>query len=59
MNKNVNRRKTLSYKIKLWFYKVTFRDMVDYVKKAVPFVVEFVMCALFFGLILLIPALFH
>lgn len=59
MYKNMKKRRTLEYKMKLWFYKVTFRDVIDYVKAVLPFMVEIVMCALFLGLIFVVPALFH
>ena len=52
-------RNSLSYKIKMWYYRLTFRDIKHAVKIVLGFVFEFIMVFLGFVLIFLIPALFH
>ena len=52
-------RKSWSYKIKMWFYRLTFRDIKCAVKVVSEFIFEFIMVFLGFVLIFLIPALFH
>lgn len=59
MRKDMKRRKSLNYKIKFWFYRLTFRDISTGIKTVLSWMIEFVMCAIVFGLIFLVPAFFH
>ena len=59
MRKNMMRRQSLIYKIKFWFYRLTFQDVLIKVKKVSNLVIEFIMCALMFGLLFFGPAFFH
>lgn len=57
MRNDMKRRKSLEYKIKFWFYRLTFGDVTHIVGRVFGFGIEFVMCAIALGLIFLIPAL--
>lgn len=59
MYKNMKKRQSIIYKMKFWFYRLTFRDVNIGVKMILNYVIEFVMCALIFGLIFLVPAFFY
>lgn len=52
-------RKSWSYKIKMWFYRLTFEDIKKTANIICSFVFEFVIALLGFILLFLIPALFH
>ena len=56
MHKNFIRRKSLMYKVKLWFYRLTLQDFIRDAKVALSFLVELVMCLLMFGLLFIAPA---
>ena len=59
MRGDFKRRRKLSSKIKLWFRRLTFRDVYGCIKFILSYAIEFMMCALIFGLLFLVPALFH
>lgn len=52
-------RQTIQYKIKMWFYRLTFRDVEKATKNIVMFVFEIIMAILVFGFVLILPAIFH
>lgn len=52
-------RKSWSYKIKMWFYRLTFEDVKKTTNIICSFAFEFVITLLGFILLFLIPALFH
>ena len=57
---DLRRRKTIWYKMKLWFLKVTFRDIIHIVKIIFSWAFEFVIMGLAFILLLfIIPHFFH
>ena len=54
------RRKTIGYKIKLWFLTVTFRDIINFLKMVFCELIEFIIMGLALILILfIIPHFFH
>jgi len=59
MRKDMKRRKSLIYKIKFWFYRLTFRDIENGCRNIFSWIFEFVMCVLIFAMIFLVPAFFH
>lgn len=59
MRKDFRRRQSISYKIKFWFYRLTFRDVCTGARSILSFVIEFIMCALLFGLLFIAPAFLH
>ena len=57
---DLRRRKTIWYKIKLWFLRITFQDIIHIVKIIFSWVFEFVIMGLTFILLLfIIPHFFH
>lgn len=52
-------RNSLSYKIKMWYYRLTFGDIKRALKTCYSFAFEFIIALLGFILLFLIPALFH
>lgn len=56
---NRKRRNSFSYKIKMWFLKVTFRDFIKYCKILFSWINEFVIIAIVFILIFVLPHFFH
>lgn len=52
-------RNSLRYKIKMWFLKVTFQDFITYCKTLFSWVNEFVIIAIVFILIFVLPHFFH
>ena len=52
-------RNCLSYKIKMWYYRLTFRDIKHMIKIICSFAFEFVIALLGFILFFIFPALFH
>ena len=52
-------RNTLQYKIKMWFYRLTFQDIINITKKIIVIVLEIIMSFLGFGLLLILPAFFR
>lgn len=59
MRKDFMRRKSLTYKIKLWFYRITTQDVISGFKSVLCFSIEFIMCLLMFSLLFIIPAFFR
>ena len=57
---DLKRRKTIGYKIKLWFLTVTFQDIIHIIKIVFSWVFEYVITGLAFVLLLfIIPHFFH
>ncbi len=57
---DLRRRKTIWYKIKLWFLRTTFQDTIYVLKIVFSWVFEFVITGLAFVLLLfIIPHFFH
>ena len=56
---SIKRRKSLIYKIKFWFYNLTFDDIKEYRKFCLEFVNEFLLVFAFLIIIFIIPAFFH
>ena len=52
-------RNSLSYKIKMWYYRLTFGDIKHALKVGCSFVFEFIIALLGFILFFIFPALFH
>ena len=52
-------RNCMSYKIKMWYYRLTFGDIKNILKKVSSFVFEFIIAFLGFILFFVFPALFH
>lgn len=52
-------RKSLSYKINMWFYRLTFQDVKKVVNNIALTILEMLMILLGFFIIFLLPALFH
>lgn len=59
MRKDRNYRKTLQYKIKMWFLRLTFRDVRYGIKISFLTVFEFVTAIVGFVALFIFPALFH
>lgn len=57
---DLRRRKTIWYKIKLWFLRTTFQDIIYVLKTVFSWAFEFVITGLAFVLLLfIIPHFFH
>ncbi len=54
-----HKRNHLVYKMKLWFLRVTFRDIVSYMKNISLTLLDFVMIGIGFLIIFILPHLFH
>ena len=52
-------RKTLQYKIKMWFYRLTFRDIEKWVKMGLVFLFEIIISIFGFLMLFILPAFFH
>lgn len=52
-------RKSLSYKINMWFYRLTFQDIKKVFNNITLTILEMLMIMLGFFLIFIFPALFH
>lgn len=52
-------RKSLSYKINMWFYRLTFQDIKKFINNITLTILEILMILLGFLIIFLLPALFH
>lgn len=52
-------RKSLSYKINMWFYRLTFQDIKKVINNITLTILEMLMILLGFLIIFLLPALFH
>lgn len=52
-------RRAWSYKIKIWFYRLTFQDIKVSLKKIFSVVIEFVIALLGFLFIFLFHGFFH
>ena len=52
-------RNSLKYKIKMWFYRLTFRDVKKGIKIFYETVFEIIILILSFLLLFIIPAFFH
>lgn len=59
MKKDFRRRQSINYKIKFWFYRLTFRDIKDFINKIFSFSFEFITGALMFLVLFIIAALFR
>ena len=55
----ISYRKTWQYKIKMWLYRITFRDIKNGSKIFFDFVIEIIMAILGFILLFIIPAFLH
>lgn len=53
------KRNNFIYKMKLWFLRVTFRDIVSYMKNISLTLLDFVMIGIGFLIIFILPHLFH
>ena len=53
------RRNSFIYKMKLWFLRVTFRDIVSYIKAIIFFLFNFIIVGIGFIMIFIVPHLFH
>lgn len=53
------KRNSLIYKMKLWFLKVTFRDIVFYTKYIFLILFDFVIVGIGFVIMFILPHLFH
>lgn len=56
---DLRRRKTILYKIKLWFLKATFQDIIHVIRIIFSWAFEFVIVGLAFILLFIIPHFFH
>lgn len=56
--KDYKKRNSFSYKIKMWFYQLTFRDVTSMGKTAIISVINFVMLILGFLILFLGPSFF-
>ena len=54
-----NYRNTLTYKIKMWFYRLTFRDVRNTIRICGITIVEFIMCIIGFIILIILPAFFY
>jgi len=52
-------RNSFNYKIKMWFLKVTFRDIIKYCKILFSWINEFIIIGIIFILIFILPHFFH
>lgn len=52
-------RNSIWYKIDMWFYRLTFRDVKNACKKVGNIVFEFIIALIGFLMIFIFPALFH
>ena len=52
-------RDCLSYKIKMWYYRLTFEDVKCMLKMIISFIFKFIIAFLGFILLFILPAIFH
>ena len=52
-------RRAWSYKIKMWFYRLTFKDLQKFLYAIGSNLLEIIMIALGFILLFIFPAFFH
>ena len=52
-------RNSLSYKVNMWIYKLTYQDIKKTTKNIVAILLEIIMGVIGFILIFIFPALFH
>lgn len=52
-------RNCLSYKIRMWYYRLTFKEIKKVLKMVFSFVLKFVITLIGFALLFIFPALFH
>lgn len=52
-------RKSLSYRIRMWYYRLTFADVVNMGRKIIIIFLEILMAIVGFGFLVIFPALFH
>lgn len=59
-HQDLKKRKTIWYKIKLWFLRISFQDIIYILKTIFSWAFEFVIAGLAFVLLLfIIPHFFH
>lgn len=54
--KDYKKRNSFSYKIKMWFYQLTFRDVMSASKSAVISIINFIMVVLGFLILFFGPS---
>lgn len=59
MKKDFRRRQSINYKIKFWFYRLTFRDIKNFITKIFSFSFEFITGAFMLLVLFIIAALFR
>ena len=59
MNNKMWYRKTLQYKIKMWFYHLTFSDIKKGIKISISFIIDILAIVLGFLMLFIFPAFFH
>lgn len=52
-------RKSISYKINMWVYRLTFQDMKKAIKIVLSYLFEIIIALLGFVIIFIFPAIFH
>ena len=52
-------RKSLSYRIRMWYYRLTFADVINMGRKITIIFLEILMAIVGFGFLVIFPALFH
>jgi len=52
-------RNSLSYKFNMWIYQLTYQDVKKVIKNIITTLLEIIMGVIGFGLIFILPALFH
>lgn len=52
-------RNSLSYKFNMWIYQLTYQDVKKVIKNIITILFEIIMGVIGFGLIFILPALFH
>jgi len=52
-------RNSLSYKFNMWIYQLTCQDVKKIIKNIIAILFEIIMGVIGFGLIVILPALFH
>lgn len=52
-------RNTLSYKIRMWFYRLTLEDVINVIKKIVYYTFNSIMLLLAFLMLFIFPHFFH
>lgn len=52
-------RKSISYKVNMWIYRLTFQDIKKAMKTVISYLFEIIIAFLGFAIIFIFPALFH